>query len=221
MDGQNPVAGLIQGTDGNLYGTTYNSVFKVTLGGTLTAIYNFCSQPNCTDGEGSTAGLVQATDGNFYGTTEYGGASGVGTVYEVTPGGILTTLHSFDETDGFRPLGGLVQATNGTFYGTTYYGGDFTCDQQGCGTIFSLSTGLGPFVKAVPAAAGVGARVGILGTDLGGATSVTFNGTQAQFTIPLPTVILTHVPAGATTGYVTVTTPTGTLTSNVPFQVVQ
>jgi uncharacterized repeat protein (TIGR03803 family) len=66
-------------------------------------------------------GLLQGTDGNLYGTTLGGGASGVGTVFKVTPTGRLTTLHSFDYSDGWNPAGGLVQDTDGNFYGTTQY----------------------------------------------------------------------------------------------------
>jgi hypothetical protein len=86
--------------------------------------------------------------------------------------------------------------------------------------VFSLSVGLVPFVETLPGAGTAGAEVGILGNKLSGATSVTFNGTPAQFKVKSPTLILTHVPDGATSGYVTVITPSGTLTSNVPFHVI-
>ena len=123
------------------------TVFKITSSGTLTTIYNFCSQPNCTDGADSLAALVQGTDGNFYGTTIGGGAyciqnSGCGTVFKITPSGTLTTLHSFDDTDdGKAPFGGLVQATDGNFYGTTTFGANPACTTglHGCGTVFRLS----------------------------------------------------------------------------------
>src|SRR6202165_139351 len=97
---------LIQGIDGNLYGTTsgggahnHGTVFKMTPGGTLNTIYSFCVKTNCADGSMPSAGLVQATDGNFYGTTYFGGhvtakgvcTSGCGTVFKITRGGVLTT----------------------------------------------------------------------------------------------------------------------------------
>jgi hypothetical protein len=124
---------LVQGFDGNLYGTTssaLNSVFKITPAGQLTTLYTFCSQPYCADGFGPNAGLVQATDGNLYGTT-YGGGGynngcfpydhGCGTVFKITPGGVLTTLHSFCSqpgcADGAQPEAGLVQAADGNFSG--------------------------------------------------------------------------------------------------------
>ena len=87
------------------------------------------------------------------------------------------------------------------------------------GTVFSLSVGLGPFVETQPTSGEVGAAVKILGTNLTGATSVTFNGTAATFTVVSHSLITTTVPAGATTGKVQVIAPGGTLSSNVPFRV--
>ena len=108
----------------------------------LTALYSFCSQPNCTDGTAPTATLVQATDGNFYGTTQRGGANGAagyGTAFSITPSGTLVTLYTFCSqtncTDGSHPVAGLVQDTDGSFYGTTQNGGS----SGGYGTVFSLS----------------------------------------------------------------------------------
>jgi uncharacterized repeat protein (TIGR03803 family) len=147
-DGANPWFGsLLQGLDGNFYGTTYyggandyGTVFKITPGGTLRALHCFEGYP--TDGARPTGALVQATDGNFYGTTDNGGAncdslSGCGTVFKITPGGALTTLHSFDFTDGVYPVAGLVQATDGNFYGTTVEGGAY----YGRGTVFKIAPG--------------------------------------------------------------------------------
>jgi uncharacterized protein (TIGR03437 family) len=79
--------------------------------------------------------------------------------------------------------------------------------------------GLGPFVAAVPPRDAVGHNLIILGSDLTGATSVTFNGTPATFTVVSATEIKTSVPVGATTGPLVVTTPGGTLSSNVIFRV--
>jgi uncharacterized repeat protein (TIGR03803 family) len=217
-DGDEPVAGLVQAADGNLYGTTtgdgassYGTVFKITLRGRLTTLHSF----DVTDGdEPGTGLLIQATDGNLYGTTIGGGANGFGTVFEITPRGRLTTLHSFDGTDGGYPYAMLVQDTNGSFYGTTSEGG-----ANNDGTVFSLSVGLGPFMETLPASGKVGAAVKILGTHLTGATSVSFNGTAAVFKVVSSSEITTTVPTGATTGKVKVTTPSGTLTSNVNFRV--
>jgi len=229
-DGAEPEAGLIMANDGNFYGTTFDggsneycsgneicgTLFKITPAGALTTLYTFCSQSGCADGRSPIAGLAQGTDGNLYGTTVGGGVNNHGTIFKITLGGTLTTLHTFCSqgkcTDGDKPYAGLVQDTNGTFYGTTFQGG-----VKGQGTVFSLSVGLGPFVETNPPAGKVGAPVGILGTNLIGATSVTFNGTAAEFTVKSATLIIATVPSGATSGTVQVQLPSGTLSSNVPF----
>ncbi len=87
------------------------------------------------------------------------------------------------------------------------------------GTVFSLATGLGPFVRTLPTSGAVGSSVIILGTDLTGSTSVMFNGIAATFTVVSSSEITTTVPTGAATGSVAVTTPRATLTSNVNFTV--
>jgi len=236
-DGAASLAGLVEATNGDFYGTTKyggasddGTVFKVTPAGTLTTLHSFCSQSGCTDGANPAAGLVEATDGDFYGTTVFGGTSacppqhGCGTVFKITPAGMLTTVYSFCPqggypsgcTDGEFPIAGLLQATSGDFYGTTQHGG--LCGQCG-GTLFSLSVGLSPFVKTQPHSGKVGAAITILGTDLTGATSVSFNGTPAAFKVVSATEITTIVPAGATTGKIQVTTPRGALFSSGPFLV--
>lgn len=222
-------SGVIQGSDGNFYGTSTEgggphrrgTVYKMTPGGELTRLYGFCAQTNCADGEIPEGGLVQGTDGNFYGTTR-GNTSGTdknsGTVFEITPTGTLTTLHSFDFHDGEFPEAALVQATSGTFYGTTSIGGILNCS-EGCGTVYSLSMGLGPFVEANPNAGNAGRVVNILGNNLTGATSVTFHGVAAAYTVVSGTYIRAVVPSGASTGTIEVTTPSGTLSSNIEFVV--
>jgi uncharacterized repeat protein (TIGR03803 family) len=114
------------------------TVFKITPGGTLTTIHSFCIQQNCPDGFNPIAGLIQATNGNFYGTTSAGGAEGVGTVFEITPAGVLTTLHNFDSTDCV-PNGSLVQATDGSFYGAATLCGTMAVYSNGDGTIFKIT----------------------------------------------------------------------------------
>jgi len=144
-DGAYPTAPLIQGFDGNLYGTTFyggprvsGTIFKITPQGVLTSLYRFCSQANCSDGANPYGGLLQAADGELYGMTETGGASGLGTIFRISRSGTLSTLHSFCEEkgcpDGASPTAGLIEAANGEFYGTTTGGG-----ANLNGTVFELS----------------------------------------------------------------------------------
>ena len=144
-DGCYPLAGLVQSSDGSLYGTASaggaqgnnGTFFRITTSGEMTSLHTFIG----TDGASPEGALVEATDGNFYGTTYAGGAYGHGTIFKVTPAGTLTTLYSFCAQngcpDGDSPASGLIQASNGKFYGTTLFGG-----ASNLGTIFSLDAGL-------------------------------------------------------------------------------
>src|SRR5579863_8272254 len=148
-DGSSPLSALVQATDGNLYGATYyggayqgGAIFRITPGGTLTTLYNFCAEGYpCSDGASPSAPLVQDTDGSLYGTTYYGGAYDEGTVFQITTDGTLKTLYSFcaaglpDCTNGAYPYASLARATNGDFYGTTEHGGAY-----GIGTIFKITS---------------------------------------------------------------------------------
>ena len=136
---------LVQDKDGNLYGTTRGggaydrgTVFKINREGTLTTLYSFCSQTDCTDGSLPQAELVLGADGKLYGTTYQGGAycspQGCGTVFKITREGTLTTIHSFAGTDGAAPYGGLLLGADGKFYGTTGAGGVY-----GDGTVFKIT----------------------------------------------------------------------------------
>ena len=226
LDGSNSSGGLIQSPNGNFYGTTeqggadnYGVVFKMTPDGLVTPLFNFDS----TDGSDPDAygPLLLATDKTFYGTTAEGGAFRWGTIFKITSAGKLTSLYNFCSqpncSDGALAVEGLIQATDGTLYGTTDEGGV----NPNSGTFFSLTSGLVPFVETLLTSGRIGAGVVILGNNLGGTSSVSFNGTPAVFTILSKTAIRTTVPASATTGFVTVITPTGTLTSNKTFRVIQ
>jgi uncharacterized repeat protein (TIGR03803 family) len=142
--GIKPYAGLVQGSDGNFYGTTVyggtngdGTVFKVTPYGVLTTLVNFTGTSGSL-GANPQAGLIQGSDGNFYGTTFYGGINGDGTVFKVTPSGVLTTLVNFTGTSGSNvganPQAGLIQGSDGNFYGTTFGGGT-----SGFGTVFRMT----------------------------------------------------------------------------------
>ncbi len=145
-DGSYPYAPLVQGTDGNFYGTTqgggaygYGSVFKLTPLGELTTLYSFCEEQGCPDGTNIYAGLIQASNGDFYGVTESGGTSGgcgCGTVFKITNKGKLTTLHNFKGPDGASPVAALIQVSSGLFYGMTSAGG-----ASNLGTVFKMTAG--------------------------------------------------------------------------------
>jgi uncharacterized repeat protein (TIGR03803 family) len=140
-DGARSFASLVQAIDGNFYGTTASgggadlgTVFQMRPDGAVTILHAFTGGPD--DGAVPVAALIQAADGNFYGTTSGGGASGVGTVFQMTPAGAVTIMHGFagGPGDGAEPGAALIQATDGNFYGTTRSGG-----ASDSGTIFRMT----------------------------------------------------------------------------------
>jgi uncharacterized repeat protein (TIGR03803 family)/VCBS repeat-containing protein len=140
-DGANPVAALVQASDGSLYGTTRygggdanvltdnGTIFRITTGGAFTPLYNFGGFADL------VANLIQASDGNLYGATAYEGSYNSGMVFKITTGGALTPLYSFSGADGASPSAGLIQASDGNLYGTTASGG-----ATGYGTVFKITT---------------------------------------------------------------------------------
>ena len=211
-NGSEPQCDLYQGSDGNLYGTTYEggnlnlnsglgygSVFKCTLGGQLTTLATF----GVTNGAYPHGGVVQGNDGNFYGTTLQGGTNGSdGTLYRVTTNGNLTPLVYFNGTNGALPYDQLVLGGNGVLYGTTGAG----IPNTNAGTIFAYSTNTGLTTLAAldPNTEGETPWAGLfLGTNgllygttsidgsggYGSVFSVTTNGTispVAEFSLPNP-----------------------------------
>jgi uncharacterized repeat protein (TIGR03803 family) len=139
-EGYSPFAGVIQGSDGNLYGTTYlggdkggGVVYKVALDGTYTVLRHLGQDKQ--DAVLPYAGLVQAPDGVIYGTTLRGGTSDKGTVFRVTTSGDFSIIHSFSGQDGENPEGAMVVGADGNLYGTTLQGGD-----GNRGTVFKITT---------------------------------------------------------------------------------
>ena len=153
---------IIQGSDGNFYGTTSSdgasvcqgffgptgcgTIFKVTPQGVVSTLYSFPAGPNSTAPFPNT--LVQGTDGNFYGTTARGGSggctNGCGTLFKMTPSGSVSTLYTFDSTNGEIPVASLLQGADGNFYGITVDGGTGSCTYPfyhatGCGTVFKIT----------------------------------------------------------------------------------
>lgn len=143
LDGQQPRAGLVVGSDGNLYGTTegggalpfaFGTVFKFAPGGSLTTLYSFSGG---SDGHDPQAPLVQYSDGNLYSTTAFGGTNhdAPGNVFRISPTGAFTNVCSFDPVDGGYPLAGIIQGSDGSLYGMTVTDGAFVQ-----GTLFRVSS---------------------------------------------------------------------------------
>src|ERR1019366_873803 len=232
--GKHPSGALLQGRDGNFYGVSplggsngYGTVFGITPSGAASVIYTFCPQGDCTAGGSPNGALLQTSDGNFYGGGG-GGTYGGGVSFKVTPGGALTTLHSFNRTDGLNPNGTLVRGSDGNFYGTTVQGG-----AHGDGTVFQMTPG-GALISLHSFAGtdGVNPNGGLIQvngklygtTYTGGANNY---GTVYSLTVPPPSLTaVTSSPNPSTFGdVVTITatvgppgppTPTGTVsfTSN-------
>ena len=144
-DGSTPYGNLVQGPDGNYYGTAARdgvngngTVFRVSPKGVYTVLYSFQGSP---DGQNPQANLYLASDGNFYGTAARGGANGGGTIFRVSPTGVFTLLYAFTNgTDGGFPSAGLIEASDGNFYGTTVSGGAINAAGfTGYGTIFQMT----------------------------------------------------------------------------------
>jgi uncharacterized repeat protein (TIGR03803 family) len=138
VDGWYPYAGLIQGSDGRLYGTTVGggdgeagTVFAIDAAGTLTTLHSFMGG---SEGTLPYARVLQGADGSFYGTTLMGGPFDAGTVFKVDAAGVFTTLYAFTgASDGGSPYAGVIQGADGALYGTTAAGGG-----SGVGTVFKL-----------------------------------------------------------------------------------
>jgi uncharacterized repeat protein (TIGR03803 family) len=160
--GGSPASGVVQGRDGNLYGTatfaegvggygnpesrgssdfavngptalTDPTIYRLTTNGGFTNLYSFT---NGIDGSGPSAALVQGSDGNFYGSCSSGGSNNDGTIFQITPDGAFTSLYSFTNgVDGANPSAALAQGNDGSFYGSTFSGGT-----QNDGTIFKITT---------------------------------------------------------------------------------
>lgn len=143
-DGAGPAGAVIEGSDGILYGATggggtfkKGTIFRTTPEGKHNTLYCFSGS----DGANPSGRLFQSNDGNFYGTTYYGGdaggpsGAGNGTIFKITPAGLLTTLYKFNGNDGSNPQTGVIQGADGSFYGTTTNGGN-----SNLGTVFRITS---------------------------------------------------------------------------------
>jgi len=215
---------LVEGNDGNFYGTStggvdsnYNgAVFKMTHGGAVTVLHRFSSGSN--DGWSPRGGLTLGTDGNLYGTTVWGGASQCGTIFKISADGTYSKLYDFSIAE--QAPSGMVQHTDGKFYGYLQFGGKNGYGNSGA--LYSMALGLAPFVAFVHGRGHAGETVEILGQGFRGATSVSFNGVAAaSFRVVSDTFLTVVIPHGASTGPVVVAVPGGTLTSKKNFSVTQ
>ncbi len=218
--GADPMGALTQDAAGNFFGTTAfggdtrndGVVFEFTAKNQYKILHTLQGY----DGNVPQSQLALASNGSLYGVTQGGGGPAEGNIYKVTSAGVFKSFFAFRCcNEGYDPVYSLFQSTNGLLYGTTNYGTSPCC----YGTIFSVSDNMGPLVETVPTAGKVGKQIFILGNGLTGSTTVKFNGKAAAFTVVSDTEITATVPSGATTGKVSVVTPSGTLNSNPQFVV--
>ena len=215
-----PDAGVVQSSDGSFFGTTTvggsgggGIVYRVTQSGNLKILHNFPLGTQ-NDGNDPIASVLLGTDGLFYGTTWAGGLNNYGVVFSLAPTGSYAFIYQFDKVSGSNAASNMVQHTNGSVYGMA--NGGLATD----GVIYRLDLNLGITLKPLLSAGKVGTSVQILGNSLTGATALKFNGQLARFTLVSDTFLTTKVPAGATTGPITVTTPGGTYSTVFNFYVI-
>jgi len=215
-DGQNPTGVLVQATDGNFYGTTsattvnssLGTIYKITPAGKFTLLHTLASDGS--EGTNMFAGLVSATDGNLYGVTTNGGSENYGVVFQITRAGAFSVVHNFVNSDVNNPWVPLCQRTDGTLYGVANGGGAF-----GSGDVFKLtSTTFKRFIIVQNYAAKALLTIDILGNGFTGATAVNFGSVAAtSFKVVNDTFMTAVVPVAAVTGPISVTIPTGTVTT--------
>jgi len=196
-DGEHPDWGIILGLDGNFYGTTYaggsaenGTAFKMTPAGVVTILHSFNDGSTVNDGVSPAGGVIEGLDGNFYGTTQNGGSANLGVVFEMTPAGVVTILHSFSDgstfNDGLQPTAGLVQGSDGNLYGTTSSDGF-----NGTGTVFVESSPATHFSVSAPANTTAGTPFTVTVTALNKYNGMDFGYTGiVHFTCDDPSSIL-------------------------------
>jgi uncharacterized repeat protein (TIGR03803 family) len=217
-----PIGPLVQSSSGGLYSTTQNggsrgegTVYKLNSSFVVTVQHSFGNFTG--DGFYPSAGMALGTDGKYYGSTAEGGTYDDGTLFNSTTTGTYTHLYSFNNSANLMqmaPLSPPVEYTTGLLYGVTEFGGT-----ANVGTVYSLNNGLTAFVNAPIFTGKKGSRVLLLGNRLSGVSRVTFNGVPARFVVHSDMHMTATVPSGATSGWIEVTTASGTVKSRKVFVV--
>jgi uncharacterized repeat protein (TIGR03803 family) len=231
-----PIAGVTQGANGKFYGTTFwggtyseGTIFQLA-GKKITILHNF--NQSVDNAAVPNFPLTLGTDGNFYSPSAdvAGGGYGPESLFKITTGKkpVYTDLFnllpggcSMYTADGCYLSSPMVLHPNGTFYGTNMQGGEYEGNPVGRGVFYSLNMGLKPYIILQFPRGTIGKSIGVFGVGLTGTTEVSFNGASAEFTVVSDTYMTATIPTGATTGYVTVTTASGTLKSAVKLTVVK
>ena len=233
-DPYNPGAPLTQGADGKWYGTTwqggayqyYGTIFQLVKAGTIKVLHSF--NMNVDNAAYPVFPLTLGTDRNFYSPSQDTAFGGYGpeSIFEITTGkkNVYTDLFNWllpgqdcnnQLMNGCFPGSPLAAHPNGMFYGTTESGA-YPADE---GVFYSFNVGFKPYIVPQFPLGKKGTSVGIFGVGLIGTSGVYFNGVSAQFTVDSDTYLTATIPTGATTGYLTVATPSGTLKSATKFKV--
>jgi uncharacterized repeat protein (TIGR03803 family) len=220
--GSYPIGPLVQSSAGGFYSTTQNggtqgegTVYKLNSSFVVTVQHSFGNFFG--DGTYPGAGMALGTDGNYYGSAAEGGTYDDGELFNSTPTGAYTQLYSFNNSANLMqmsPLSPPVEYTTGLLYGVTEFGGT-----SNNGIVYSLSNGLTAFVNSPRFNGKEGSSVLLLGNGLGGTSKVTFNGVPAKYVVQSDTHMTATVPKGATSGWIEVTTASGTVKSRKAFVV--
>ncbi len=118
------------------------TVFKINSVGQIANVFSFTGGD---DGANPRASLIAGMEGNFYGSTFAGGNYGNGTIFALSPEGVVTTLYQFDGFNGANPRSAMTQGADGFLYGTTENGG-----AGGSGVVFRLGITALPQITAQP-----------------------------------------------------------------------
>jgi uncharacterized repeat protein (TIGR03803 family) len=222
--GSFPIGPLVQDASGTFYSTTQNggtnnegTIYQVNTALSVSAMHSFGAFFG--DGTYPSAGMLLGTDGNYYGSTAEGGSFDDGTLFNISTTSSYNELYSFNNSANLMqmsPLSPPVEYTTGLLYGVTEFGG--TTNQ---GTVYSLNNGLTAFVNAPVFSGKAGSNLLIIGNHLSGASQVTFNGVPARFVVHSDTHMTATVPSGATSGWIRVTTASGTVKSRKVFNVLK